>query len=532
MAASEKEFQHSPTPLFRRGSTLLAAFGRRTSLNGGGGAHPHRSSAGAGASSTMRPIDPADGGDARASATGLRASHVDPMLVSRLVVQVPQLARIPPFLRERALAAFAHSSHVASQVIVTAGAPMSTCYVVASGTFAAVDEQLGQSCPVCLYTTGDVIAERALSYTAAARLQIECISDGELYGVTGKEFRRGKEGTVFQAGDSEPTAFKFLQRMSSLRDLSAIALQALSEASHRYAAETPDAVAERFGEAAQSGATLFVVKAGSLAVKLPRPRDLARTAEHRGLSIDEPDRSITLVQGDMLSPVALSWFLAAQKRAHDYQVAERRSKRERHMPHEPRAMSAGSTAAGAAADESLARAKRVRWAALPTATEYEEAGYERQALSQQAAVTAMSSILLELPVDLVAREAPAMLMEARRCIQRKVLLGVAAFRSLSAASIDVRGCEAPRSFARPHPLPGMLWLPPPPARDTVPPPRMPLPPTHPCTTALTPQLYLCTFACAHPERSLQRERRMYAAASRLRRTCSMPLWSSTSLPGL
>ena len=341
--------------------------------------------------------------------------------VEILLTRVPQLASMPFSLRRQVLRSFAPREYESGSTVVRKGDKLDTFFYVSHGCFCTylcrAGEEEGEVEKVLLErcTAGAVMGQRALHHVHSSELQIECEESGTVQCITGKTFIKfNEEGGDLSGANDELTTQQFLRRLASTRGVRSTTLQAIAEKVTEHTADTSAAVTDTLTRGAMNGA-MMIVKAGALSLSLPRPKELSGHGHQR-----EP-RFISLRAGDMLSPVALAWFVEAQAISREQNetgrdkvrqelLAARTSMESKRQTATPEA--SGSSTVSVSSLTPSAPRKSVHWGKLPTPDDYVAAGYERH--GKRAAVSSTSGVvLLELPVTTVQDKAASVLIEAQ-----------------------------------------------------------------------------------------------------------------------
>jgi hypothetical protein len=268
--------------------------------------------------------------------------------IALLSAALPALAQLPGAVLPKVVAAFRVRRVRASSVLLDLGQPMDTAYVVKSGTFdlsvAVVDRA---ESPVLTYTGGMAMAERALYVTAPSRVRLQCRSGsggGEVYCLGGDEYRSLTHASGSSiTGQQSTYAFLMGQLPPARFQLNAATLARLSKRAREVVANDPEDALASLRAGAQAG-SIFVLKSGTLSCVLPRAketeqapggspgvtpgvpvapgapsgggaggREASGREEQPQTAEERRRRTITLLPGDILGPVALAWFVALQQ---------------------------------------------------------------------------------------------------------------------------------------------------------------------------------------------------------------------------
>ena len=183
---------------------------------------------------------------------------------SVLLQSVPQLAAMPESLQAKVLRSFQPIEMAQGTNVVRLDGSMATCYYVQSGKFASYRREVG--CGTTLlreYTAGSIMAMRVLQQVVThSSLQIDCISPGLLYGISGKTFRKLQDGMLSQYSGS--TLTEFLRALACLRKADTEQIQQVAELATEHTLAVSEEATQLFVGASQATNRLFMIRSGTL----------------------------------------------------------------------------------------------------------------------------------------------------------------------------------------------------------------------------------------------------------------------------
>ena len=320
-----------------------------------------------------------------------------------LIKLVPQIAAMPHSLQNKVISSFQPIDVDVEECVVPIEGAMDIFFYVQSGKFTSYRMELNEcSTPLWTYGPGSVMCERALVLKVMkSNLHIDCTEAGVLYCISGKTFRKLNEGIFYQ--DVDASIERFLKHLACMRHVPSEQIPKLARLAKSHTAGTSAEVTGLFAAGAGEAGSLFMIKSGQLSVELPHPH-----GEQGASSTDI--RMITLKAGDMLSPVALSWFASLKRKAQEGKAQTYQQKK--------------------------GGRKNVSWGPLPSEDDYVAMGYDSHSVKRAAATIKDPVVLLEFPAPELYQLAPDVRSEADLCIEGKILRLTEAFACLSPEQID------------------------------------------------------------------------------------------------
>jgi CRP-like cAMP-binding protein len=227
--------------------------------------------------------------------------------LERVLAALPELTKLPPKLKHLVLLQLAANKRKfrAKQSVLMRGSELKVCYVVMSGEFASfcreIDPQMNFA--NAHYGEGMAICEVALVKGGGSPVNIKCTEDGELLCLSGTAYRAILEHTVEAERSVDGGHEHFLQTLGCCAGIPQPALEQIASDASLRVLESRDAVTEAFS-AGHSG-SIFILKAGSAKVVLPRP-ELEADQTRKGAG-----KTITFKPGDLLGSTALAALTSA-----------------------------------------------------------------------------------------------------------------------------------------------------------------------------------------------------------------------------